>query len=391
MKKRIVVSVSNDLSTDQRVRKQCHSLHTAGYEVVLLGRQLPESLPVIRPYRLVRMRLWFRKKAAFYAELNIRLFWRLLFSRADLYYANDLDTLPANALAALIRRKPLVYDSHEFFTEVPEIQGRLWVKKSWAFLERTFIGRAQMVLTVNPSIAHLLEQTYGLKEVRVVRNVPDTAATPALRGRAELDLPEGGHLLILQGSGINVDRGAEELFEAVALTSGVHLVVVGSGDALPGLKQRATAADLQGKISFRPRMPYRDMMAYTAAADLGLSLDKDTNLNYRYSLPNKVFDYVSAGIPMLVSDLVEVRRFVDAHDLGVVASHHEPQYLADLVHATLSDEAALVRYRENARKTAPAILWSKEYAPIVEEIARLMGALPSHPVAGPARDDAKKR
>lgn len=391
MKKRLLVSVSNDLSTDQRVRKQCHSLYTAGYEVVLIGRLLPESLPVERPYRLVRMRLWFRKKAAFYAELNVRLFWRLLFSRADLYYANDLDTLPANALAAAIRRKPLVYDSHEFFTEVPEIQGRQWVKKTWAFLERTCIGRAEVVLTVNPSIARLLEQSYALQKVHVVRNVPDAAAPRELHSRAALDLPEGVHLLILQGSGINVDRGAEELFEAVALTSGVHLLVVGSGDALPGLKQRAKGADLEGKITFKPRMPYRDMMAYTAAADLGLSLDKDTNLNYRYSLPNKVFDYVAAGIPVLVSDLVEVRRFVESHDLGVVASRLEPRYLADLVHATLSDEAAMMRYRKNARATAPGILWSKEYAPIVEEVAHLTAALPSHPNDQPAHDDAKKR
>lgn len=372
MKRRIAVSVSNDLSTDQRVRKQCQSMHDAGYEVMLLGRQLPDSPDCVRPYQVKRFKLFFNKKAAFYAELNLRLFLNLLFVRVDLFYANDLDTLPANALASWLRRKPLVYDSHEFFTEVPEIQSRKWVKSTWSFLERTCIRRASLVLTVNASIAGLLRERYALPRVLVVRNVPDVNVEIAPASRAELGLPEGVHLLILQGSGINVDRGAEELLEAMALTSGATLLIVGSGDAIPALRQRASAADLQGKVIFKPRMPYAEMMRYTRLADLGLSLDKDTNINYRYSLPNKVFDYVAAGIPMLVSDLVEVRNFVLSNAVGNIAESHDPQYLADRIQQMLADTEAMERYRNNARNLAPTIHWKLEYAPVLQAIGQLL-------------------
>ena len=131
----IILSVTNDLVTDQRVHRSCTALCEAGYDVTLIGRRLPDSVPVKRQYRTIRMRLLFRKKAVFYAEYNFRLFLRLLFSRADAFYANDTDTLPANYFAAFLRRKPLFFDAHEMFPEVPELVGRPRVKHFWTRIE----------------------------------------------------------------------------------------------------------------------------------------------------------------------------------------------------------------------------------------------------------------
>jgi glycosyltransferase involved in cell wall biosynthesis len=372
VKKRIIVSVTNDLSTDQRVRKQCASLHEAGFEVMLIGRRQRGSLPVIRPYKLKRLRLFFNRKALFYAEYNFRLFFILLFSRAHLYYANDLDTLTANALASFIRRKPLVYDSHEYFTEVPEIQSRPLVKSVWKFLERAFIGRASIVLTVNESIATLLRDTYNLAKVHVVRNVPENTAVIVRKSREELRLPGGTRLLILQGSGINVDRGAEELLQAMAFMPNVLLMIVGSGDAVPMLKSMCEHGPLVRKVQFFPKMPYADMMAYTAIADLALSLDKDNNLNYRFSLPNKLFDYIAANVPVLVSDLVELRRIVEGSDIGRISKSHDPVLLAAEISSMLDDQDALMRYRANAKILSGSLNWNKEFEPVMKEIELLI-------------------
>lgn len=374
MKKRIAVSVSNDLVTDRRVQKQCDALRGAGFELLLIGRRLPDSGTLDRPYFVQRFRLGFNRKALFYAELNLRIFFFLLFRKADLFYANDLDTLPANTLLAVLRRKPLVYDSHEFFTEVPDVRARPAVQKVWKMLERLCIPRADHVLTVNGSLARLFEQTYGIDKVGVVRNVPDRSADIPAASRAELGLPEDMKILILQGSGINRNRGAEELLSAVALTQGVLLLIVGSGDALPALKKRAARPDLSGKVRFLPRMPYRDMMRYTACADLGVSFDKDTGLNQRYSLPNKVFDYAAAGVPMLVSDLPEVRAFVTDSGAGVVADSLDARYLADLITALLTDDAGQKRRREAAKKAAEKLNWPEEYAPTLSAVRALTGA-----------------
>src|SRR5690554_749741 len=169
---RISISVSNDLATDQRVRKQCESLQANGYTPVLVGRRLPGSLPVKRSYPTRRMKLLFNKGPMFYAELNVRLFFRLLFTRASLLYANDLDTLPANALVSVLRGLPLVYDSHEHFTEVPEIQHKRFPDGAWGCVARSVARFAGSVTAASTSSATLFRDTYGRGALLVVPDLP---------------------------------------------------------------------------------------------------------------------------------------------------------------------------------------------------------------------------
>ncbi len=133
----IYVSVSNDLFSDMRVDKICNTLVSMGFEVTLVGRKLPESLPLSgRKYSTKRMKLLFRKGALFYAELNARLFLFLLFKRHSFLLANDLDTLPANYALSKVRGSTLIYDSHEYFTEVPELVEGSFAKNTWLRIER---------------------------------------------------------------------------------------------------------------------------------------------------------------------------------------------------------------------------------------------------------------
>lgn len=372
VKKRIIVSVSNDIATDQRVRKQCGELSRAGFEVVLLGRKLPESLGVEREYQVIRAKLPFNKGALFYASLNVWLFFKLLFSKVDALWANDLDTLPANALVAGIKRRPLVYDAHEFFTEVPEIQDRPWVKKTWKWLESRFIGKADLVITVNNSIAELLKKTYRLSEVMVVRNVPDNSGEFPKSSREDLGLPGAKTILIMQGSGINVDRGAEELVEAMRFVPDAVLIFVGGGDAIPNLKKEVKKKHLEDKVAFYPKMPYAEMMKYTAAADLGITLDKDTNVNYRYSLPNKIFDYVRAGIPIIASDLPEVSKFVRENEVGFIVKGHDPRIIGESIKSALENQLKLAGYKENAEKLRGELNWSTEFEQVRELLIKLV-------------------
>ena len=120
---RVIVSVINDLSTDQRVHKVCCTLHKIGYKVILVGRKQRNSIPLTkRDYETKRMFLLFEKGILFYAEYQFRLFLFLLFNKSDILYSNDLDTLLPNYLISRIKKKILIYDTHELFCEVPELQ-----------------------------------------------------------------------------------------------------------------------------------------------------------------------------------------------------------------------------------------------------------------------------
>ena len=134
--KKVIISVTNDLVSDQRVHKVATSLMKFNYDVLLVGRKLIESLPVNRYYKTKRMRLIFRRSALFYAAYNFRLFCLLLFRKVDILLSNDLDTLPANYMISKLRNKTLIYDSHEYFTEVPELISRPRTRSFWLKLEK---------------------------------------------------------------------------------------------------------------------------------------------------------------------------------------------------------------------------------------------------------------
>ena len=360
MGKRVIVSVINDLVTDQRVHKTCMTLTEMGFDLLLVGRKLPDSLPMdTRPYGHHRMKLMFTKGPMFYAEFNFRLFFFLLFHRFDLLTSNDLDTLLPNYLMSRIKGKPLVYDSHEYFTEVPELVNRPGVQKIWKRIEKWIFPKLKDVFTVNESIAGLFEKDYGIRP-NVVRNIPFKKIIQTDKTRKELGLPEDKFILILQGSGINIHRGSEEMVQAMKHIEGAMLLIVGGGDVIETLKTMAEGPDIRGKVVFKPRLPYNELMQYTANADLGLTLDKDTNLNYRFSLPNKIFDYIQAGIPVLASDLPEIRKIIEQYKIGSFISGHRPKQIAEKVTEIMKNPEQLNNWKRNLTFAANDLTWEKE-------------------------------
>ncbi len=361
--RKVIVSVINDLVTDRRVHRTCGVLQSLGFEVLLVGRKKRKSPPMdSRPYAVKRMRLLFEKGPLFYACYNLRLFLLLLFRRADLYYSNDLDTLLPNFLISRMKRKPLIYDAHEYFTGVPELAKGSFAWRSWKMIERWILPRLRRMITVNDSIAGIYQEEYGIQPI-VVRNMPVRVSIEEFSlSRTNLGLPEDWKILIFQGSGINIQRGAEEAVEAMKFIEGVMLLFVGDGDVIPQLKERVLQLNLAHKVMFVPRVPMERLKIYTRVADGGLTLDKDTNINYRFSLPNKLFDYIQAGIPVLGTNLPEISRIIDHYGVGLVVDSLQPEILAKAMKTFLFDEHLRQTWKANLATAAGELCWENEKA-----------------------------
>jgi glycosyltransferase involved in cell wall biosynthesis len=370
-KKIAIVSVINDLVSDVRVRKNCEALMESGYEVILVGRLLPNSpqMPVW-PWQSHRMRLLFRSGPIFYFFFQIRLFLFLLFKRADLLFANDLDTLAPNFILSRLKSIPLVYDSHELFCEVPELRNSPIKRSIWKSIERFIVPRLNYCLTVNDSIANIFYQEYQTYFISV-RNIPPAQDAAHLMTRAKLGLPTNKYILLLQGAGINVERGAEELVDAMAYLDEHLLLIIGSGDVWPVLEQKAKS--LPTKVRLIARLPKEQLVSYTHAADLGISVDKDTNLNYHFSLPNKVFDYIHAGLPILASRLPEIEQLVSRHQVGEFIDSHDPKHIAERIRGMLTSER-FPEYKRNALKAAETLTWQNEK----QKLLKLLSEVQSH-------------
>jgi glycosyltransferase involved in cell wall biosynthesis len=360
-RKQALVSVTNDLYTDQRVHKVCLFLEELGYSVLLIGRLKKDSQPLSkRTYRTKRMKLIFKKGAKFYVEYNIRLFINLLFHRTDLLVSNDLDTLLANYTASKFKpNSKLVYDTHEYFTEVPELIDRPKIKRFWEGIEAWIFPKLKTVYTVNESIAKLYEDKYKRK-VEVVRNISPLWEASGIKTKKDLGIPEGKKLIILQGAGINIHRGAEEAVEAMKQVDNTILMIVGDGDVLVQLKTYVKENNLQSRVLFFGKKPYNELMNYTHYADIGLTLDKPTNLNYCYSLPNKVFDYIHAETPIVATKLVEIENIINQYKVGVFVDPFDVNTLSQVLNSLLSNEEKHQELKMNCQIAKEALNWKNE-------------------------------
>jgi glycosyltransferase involved in cell wall biosynthesis len=359
--KKAFVCVTNDLLTDNRVDKVCNFLVEKGFEVTLVGRKRKSSLPLNnRNYTTKRLQLRFENGPKFYTEFSIRLFLYLLFKRQHLIVSNDLDTLlPCYALTKFKPSVDLVYDSHEYFTEVPELIHRPKVQKVWEAIEGWIFPKLKKVYTVNTSIAKMYADKYK-KKVEVVRNISPMWQPKEVPSKKDIGIPVGKFLVILQGAGINIDRGAEEAVQALALCEGVVLMIVGDGDVVPQLKQYVSEHALTEKVLFFGKRPYEEMMFFTHYAALGLTLDKATNVNYANSLPNKVFDYMHATTPIICTPILEVKTLVEQYEIGTVLSELSPSTIANAIQRYQSDPELLLKQQENCKNAAQLESWEHE-------------------------------
>jgi glycosyltransferase involved in cell wall biosynthesis len=361
MSKRIIISATNDLSTDQRLHRFATTLHAAGWEVVLVGRRLPSSLPIgHRPYSVRRLKVPFVSGPLFYASFNVRLFFHLLFSKAHTFLSTDMDTLPANWLAARLRGKTLIYDSHEYWTELPELIGRKRVRAVWLWLERRLFPRVDKAMTVNPSIAKIYSEKYHL-QVKSVQNLPLRQPEIPHRSRS-------GHVLIYQGA-LNMGRGLEMMVDAMAhLPPHYRLQIAGSGPLADPLKAKIASTGLGERIEVLGHVNFAELPIITQKAALGMSLEEDMGMSYRLASPNKLFDYVQAGVPVLASDLPEMCALVDKYKVGKLlnASDRNPAALAEKIKGIVEDERLWKEFHRNALAAAQVLCWEMEQQKLLE-------------------------
>ena len=354
--RRIAVWVSNDLTFDQRVKKTCESLEALGWKPVLVGREMPTSNPWKGPWEAHRLRLPFHSGPLFYVALQLALHRWLANHKGSIeaIWCNDLDTL---APAVWHGKLPVVYDSHEYFTEAAGLTGRPIRKKIWSTLERWAMRKLPCMITVNESIAAIYRKMYGL-EVLVVRNMPRMKAPCEVNGRESFrnyGVPTDLPIALMQGAYMDRDRGAAQAVAALPEMKDVRLVLVGAGIEWEEAKALELDPRMDGRLHCIPKLPFDELRVLTASADVGLSLDRAGHGNYEMSLPNKLFDFMHARLPMVVTARHEVAAIVRGHQLGEVIEEATPARLREAVERILAQPKS--HWKASLKKASDQFHW----------------------------------
>ncbi|MDZ4756774.1 MAG: glycosyltransferase [Bacteroidota bacterium] len=359
--KKIVFTVINDLSYDQRMQRICGTLSSHGYDILLVGRLLKSSKPLDeKVYRQKRIKCIFNKGMPFYAEYNIRLFFFLLFNKFDIYGAIDADTILPHALVSNIKGKKLVYDAHEYFTEVPEVTDRKFVKKIWKNIEKLGIKKAVLCYTVASELAKVLSNNLG-KQFKVIRNVPFQKHINI--DDAYITNKYNRRLIVYQGA-LNRGRGLEQLIQAMQSIEAT-LWIIGVGDIEIELRALVKTLNLKDKIIFKGLYKPEELGKLTEEATLGYNVLKNDGLSYYYSLSNKFFDYIQYGTPSISSKFPEYEQILKQYAVGIT-SEIDPTELSKNINILLSDATLYRQMVTNCMQARKELNWEKESATLIQ-------------------------
>lgn len=359
-RKKVLVSVINNIATDQRVEKVCNSLYKNGYEISIIGTNLYGKPPLNRPYSFHRFHLAFQRKFLLFAEFNFKLFWKLLFKsdKHTILLANDLDSLLPNYLVSKFKKIPLVFDSHEIYSELPSIQGR-YAQKLWRKLEKYLIPKIEYFYTVSEGYADFFEERYSNRPI-IIKNVPIIATVSDKNKNIHTKLPEtpcSKKIIVYQGA-INFSRGIDKMIEAMKYIENAQLWIIGNGPLKNTFENLCKELRLDHKIYFLGEISPEQLKLITPKAELGISLEEDGGLSYRYALPNKIFDYVHAKIPVLGTYLPEIKNMINENQIGEVITNHSAIEISEKIKLLLS--RGKKHYENNLEKTSIKYNWEAQ-------------------------------
>ena len=359
---RVLVSAFSNLYTDQRIEKVCRTLYENGYEIELIGNDYGGTGEMERPYPFSFINIKSKNLKGAYPEFNWKLYQKLK-RKADkntILLANDLDALLPNYLISKKLNIPLVFDSHEIFTEMPAINGR-WTQKIWRIIERKLVPNLKYMMTESFSYANWFQDKYGVNPV-VVRNIPKKI-------NEKITITDNIPKIILYQGAINQSRGIPQAILAMKNIENAVFKIAGDGPKKSKYEDLVRKEKLENKVQFLGKLHPNDLRKVTKTADVGLSLEENGGVSYLYSLPNKVADYIQARVPLVMINFPEMNRVYNEFKVGEIVEDHKPENIARKINLVLDNGRQF--YQIELERAAQALCWENEEPKILDLFKRV--------------------
>lgn len=367
LKVKVCMHLTDVAYDDYRVMRDATALVEAGFEVSIVdiiderARPVEENIVsvcmkhVLMPSLFIptRFKPWFLVKSA---QMIIRSAIRLIHTSADIYHAHNVKALPACYIAARWRRKPLIFDSPEIPLDDPNITRWRRLSALATHVLARMLPRCAAVITASPLYAQEIRNQYHYPEVTLVRNLPTYRAVPKSdRLQQYLGLSPDVRIALYQGN-LQPNRSLDQLVHAAPFLES-NVVIVMMGRAMETnrvqLEDLIASKGVADRVKIIPPAPYEELLDWTASADIGLTIfQPGYTRSIRYCLPNKLFEYLMAGLPVLSSQLDAIAEVIKTYGVGQIIPSLAPSDIGAAINAMLADTAALAHMHRNALEAA---------------------------------------
>lgn len=361
MKKSVLIIFLGNFYYDSRVTNLYKSFREIGYDVNVISfdwltKELKTKKGEISVYKLKKHYFSF----TYYLKFSFILIKRLLFSKADLIFAEDVYTLPFAAIFAQLKKSILFYDSREIYSHLAGLSNRKNVQAILKYIEKSFIKYAFKVITTGELDSEYIHKEYNINDSIVIRNLPyKFEIRNPFDFRKHFGLNDGIKIILYQGV-ILPGRGLKIIFDVLNKLSDCILVVLGDGEYTDYYKKLAKDKGIENIVYFFGKIEQRELLNYTAGADIGLALIENISLSYYYALPNKLFEYIYCGVPVIVSNLPQMKKIVENYKVGVCVDTENIDEIVSNLRNVLLDKDLRNELKQNCLNAASELNWNEE-------------------------------
>ena len=358
--KSICISFLGNIDYDSRTRNIYQTLKAQNYIVNVISfdwltNNFNTQLGEVTIYKLSKN----FSSLLFYIKFSTLLLKRLINIKSAIYFAEDIYTLPIVTIFAKLKGAKVFYDCRELFGYLAGLKKRKILQFLLKIIERLFITHVDLIITTGELDSEFIEKEYGLTKTIVIRNLPKYyKPLKPINFCQLLNIPTEKKILLYQGVVLH-GRGLKYIFEALTELKNYVLIILGAGEELTYYKSLSKKLVIENQIYFLGKIKQNELLKYTAGADIGLSLIENLSLSYYYALPNKLFEYVMAEIPVLVSNLPQMEKVVNTYEIGLTVKDSNTEEIKNAL-KKLEEETFYKKIKNNCKKASNDLNWENE-------------------------------
>lgn len=360
--KKVCIAFLGNALLDTRIINLSNSLKEDGYKVTVISfdwysEHFPHTEDHIKIFKLRKRKI----TILFYLNFTFILLKELLKRRADLYIAEDIYTLPLISIIGRIRKARVIFNSREIYSHIGGLSNKPFIQKIVSAVEKVFITKVHLVLTTGGMDSEFIEKKYNISNTLVIRNLPFyRQSTQPIDFRKKYNLTKEEIILLYQGV-ILKGRGIGRIIQAMKNLPRTVFILLGEGEQKNNYRKLAEECGVDDRVFFEGTYPQKELINYTAGGDIGICIIENISLSYYHALPNKLFEYIMAGLPVISSILPQLKKIIDDYQVGEIVDIEQGELIEEKIIKLINNQNLLNVYKTNCSVAAKKLNWQEEY------------------------------